>query len=286
MEAKQLRGFELAGLRLVVEVPTGWNWVWPDVGSQRSCSFEKPDIHVAVHALREQRVLEHAQLYSHEGSLFEAERCGGNSYLLVSGDRRLARLDADARRCDVWLPPTAIRSRVLPLARPLADLVLIHRALARGALAVRATAAVRRGRALVVLGESRLADPKPGTVIWAGWLLLEPRVGGAWVYPLPSTLQTGVTPQVGALLEGLQTTQPGSNDDSLTQILDPESAAAEILRFAFAPVTGDTSANPMLEAATRLAESVSTLRLGAVGGERFGWRRTRSASCLVPPAGA
>ena len=286
MGRTKLRGFEWAGLRLAVEVPAGWSWEWPRDLSQRICHPEKPDVYVSVHPLREHRVLKSALPYSHDGSLFEAGRLGGDHYLMVYGDRRLARFDPDFRWCNVWLPPSAIRNRVFPLARPLDDLVVIHRALVRGALAVRATAAVQRGRALVVLGDSRLADPKPGTVIWEGWLLLEPRGEGTRVYPLPSTLQTGTTPRAGALLEGLHVIDSVANDDSLTRTLDPEIAAGEILRFAFAPLAGSNSTNRLLEAATRLAERVRVVRLGAASGQRFVWRRARSPLSLVPPAGA
>jgi hypothetical protein len=286
MGRTKLRGFEWAGLKLAVETPDGWTWDWPEHLERRICHPESPDVYVSVRRLREHRVLKDADPYSHEGSLFEAGRCGGDHCLVVIGDRRFARFDRDFRWCDVWLPPSAIRNRVFPLARPLDDLVVIHRALVRGALAVRATAAIRRGRALVVLGDSRLADPKPGTVMWEGWLLLEPHRDGTRVYPLPSTLQTGTTPRAGALLEGLHVIDSVANDDPLTGVLDPEIAAGEILRFAFAPLAGSDSTDRLLGAATRLAAGVSLVRLGAASGQRFSWRRARSPLALVPPAGA
>ena len=286
MGRTKLRGFEWAGLRLALEAPAGWIWDWPAGLSQRICHSEDPDVYVSVHPLREHRPLAHVRPYCHEGSLFQAGRSDGDDYLVVNEDRRLARFDGDIRHCDVWLPPSAIRSRVFPLAHPLDDLIVIHRALARGALTVRATAAVRRGRALVVLGDSRLADPKPGTAMWEGWLLLEPRNDGTRVHPLPSTRQTGPTARAGALLEGLHVVDAGANDDSLTQTLVAELAAGEILRFAFAPLAGSNRTHRLLTTATRLAETVSMVRLGATSGQRFGWRTARSPLSLVPPAGA
>ncbi len=286
MGRTRLRGFEWAGLKLAVEAPAGWSWDWPEHLSRRICHPESPDVYVSVHPLREHRVVKNALPYSHEGSLFEAGRRGGDHYLVIGGDRRVARFDRDFRWCDVWLPPSAIRNRIFPLARPLDDLVVIHRALVRGALAVRATAAVQQGRALVVLGDSRLADPKRGTARWEGWLLLEPRGDGTRVYPLPSTLQTGTTARGGALLDGLHVSDSVANDESLAGVLDPEIAAGEILRFAFAPLAGSGSADRLLGAATRLAAGVSLVRLGPASGQRFSWRRARSSLALVPPAGA
>ena len=286
MVPKQLRGFEWGGLRLVVEAPSQWHSNWSADQRLEACAPEDPDVQVAVHPLREQPLLKHALTYSHEGCLFEAGRCGREDYLLMDADRRLARFDGDALRCDVWLPPSAIRAGVFPLARPLDDLIVIHGALARGALAVRATAAVRGGRALVVLGESSLADPQPDTLIWEGWLLLEPEENATRVHPLPSTFRSGAGPLGGALLEWLHVADSGPSDAELPGSLGPEAAAGQILRFAFAPLAGWNSTERMLVAATRVAERVPMLRLGRVGGRRFGWKRSRPQMSLVPLAGA
>ena len=286
MVRKELHGFEWGGLRLAVEAPAQWNFNWPRHLSQAACAPEDPDVHVAVHTLREDPLLKQALAYSHEGCLFEAGRCGREDYLLVDADRRLARFDGSGLRCDVWLPRSAIRDGVFPLAQPLDDLVVIQGALARGGLAVRATAAVRGGRALVVLGESSLADPQPDTLMWEGWLLLQADGDATRVYPLPSTFRSGAGPHAGALLEGLHVADSGPSDDELPSSLGPEAAAGQILRFAFAPLAGWNSAERMLVAATRVAERVPMIRLGTVGGRRFGWKRARPPMSLVPPAGA
>lgn len=286
MGRTKIRGFEWAGLRLALEAPAGWHWNWPPALSQRLCNPEDPDVYVSVNPLREHRALENVRPYYHEGSLFEAGRIDGQDCLVVNEDRRVMRFAEDLHRCDVWLPPSAVRSQVFPLAHPLDDLVVIHRALAHGALTVRATAAVRQGRALVVLGDSRLADPKPGTELWEGWLLLVPNSDGTRVHPLPSTLQSGPVLRAGALLEGLHVVDAGPNDDSLTRTLSSELAAGEILRFAFAPLIGSNSSDRLLASVTRLADRVAMVRLGATSGQRFAWRAARSPASLVPPAGA
>lgn len=290
MARTRIRGFEWAGLRLALEVPSGWSWDWPTGLAESVCHPEDPDVHVSVHPLRETRGLESAIPYCHEGSLFEMGRGNGDSYVSVTGDRRAARFSQDLRFCDVWLPPSAIRGRIFPLARPLDDLVVIHRALLRGALAVRATAAVRSGRALVVLGESNLAEPDSGpdaeTAMWAGWLLLDPQPEGTRVYPLPSTRQTGSIAAGGAVLDGLHVMDSVADGEFLTGTLDPEIAATEILRFAFAPLAGANTTDRVVTAATRLAAGRPVLRLGGAGGQRFGWRRSRHPLSLVPPAGA
>lgn len=286
MARTRLLAFEWAGLKLAVESPVGCSWEWPPEIADRTCHPDDPDVHVSVQSLRQQRVIENAVPYSHEGSLFEAGRRGTDHCLGVAGDGRVARFDPDFRWGDVWLPPSAIRNRVFPLARPLDDLLVIHRALVLGALAVRATAAVRQGRALVVLGDARPANLQPGTAMWEGWLLLDPRPDGTRVHPLPSTHETGARVRGEVLLEGLHVIDSVANDDSLTRTLDPEIAAGEILRFAFAPLASSSSTDRMLSAATRLAGRVSLLRVGAAIGQRFAWRRARSPLTRVPPAGA
>lgn len=283
---KRRLGFEWGGLRLVLEAPEQWHFDWPAHLDRAICAPEDPDVHVVVHQLREEPLLKQALVYSHEGCLFEAGRSGREDYLLVDAGRRLARFDRDGSRCDVWLPPSALREGVFPLARPLDDLVILHGALARGALAVRATAAVRDGRALVVLGESSLADPQPDTLMWEGWLLIEDSGDAPRVHPLPSTLRSGPGPLAGAVLEGLHVADSGPIEDGLPGSLGSEAAAGQLLRFAFAPLAGWNCTERMLVAATRVAERVPMLHLGSTSGRRFGWRRARAPMSLVPPAGA
>ncbi len=285
MEPTKLRGFEWAGLKLAIEVPSGIDWNPALEGfAEADRHLTNPDVHVCVEWRRDPSPLLDATSYCHEGSLFEAVGRGSEHWVSVSDDGRLARFDATFQRVRVALSPS---SPLFPLARPLDDLVLIHRALARGALALRATAAVRDGRALVILGDATPEPPSGGTSLWQGWLLIEPLADGIVVHPLPSTIRSGRFGSTcrRAWLDGLHV-MDALMSDGTADTLDPELAAGEILRYAFAPLASASCTDRLVEAATDLARRVSILRLCGAGTSGFAWRAARATRSLAPPAGA
>jgi hypothetical protein len=226
--------------------------------------------------------------YSHEGGDFQTGRVGNDYWIRVEGDGRIARFDRSLSWVRVGMTPEATRAGLFPLTRPLDDLVLIHRALANGAIAVRATAAVTEGRALVILGGGSTETPSGRTSLWQGWLLLQPGRDHVAVHPLPSTIRSGrfdAATRV-ARLDGLHVIDSISGDGYGASTLDPDLAAGEVLRYAFAPLASAESTDRLVGAATELAARVAIVRLGSAGSGGFAWRSARSARSLVPPAGA
>ena len=287
MGRTRLRGFAWAGVKLAIEVPAEIEWRWPACLADQTCHPEDADVHVSLERLREPSPDCDVLRYAHQGKVFEAGRDGRDHVVRIARDGRVARFDPSFRWARVALPDAAIRDGLFPLASPLDDLVLIHRVVAAGGLVVRAMAAVSRGRALVILGDAELAPPGESTGLWSGWLILRPRADGFDVHPLPSTTRTGGPGHApGARLEGLHVLDALAAEDSLSATLDPEVAAAELLRFAFAPLGSAQNVEPLVETATALARLVPVLRLGGLGRARFGWRAMRAVASLVPPAGA
>ena len=288
MRRTELRGFEWAGLRLAIEVPRDVDWTLPLEGFRQVDCHAAPDVHVSVEWRRDASPLPDGIPYCHEGSLFEASNRGSGHWVSVSDDGRLASFDSSFESVRVALPPVVPGEPALfPLERPLDDLVVIHRALATGALALRATAAVRDGRALVILGDATPEPPSRGTALWQGWLLIEPGADGIAVHPLPSTIRSahfGSTCRQ-AWLEGLHVMDPMTREGTV-DTLDSELAAGEILRYAFVPLVSPGGTDRLVEVATDLARRVPILRLRGVGSGSFTWRAAGSARSLVPPAGA
>jgi hypothetical protein len=288
MGRTRLRGFAWAGVKLAIEVPAAVEWQWPEALVDRTCHPEDADVHVSVERLRQPSPACDVLRYAHQGRVFEAGREGRDHVVHIVRDGRVARFDPAFRWARIALPDAAARAGVFPLASPLDDLLLIHRVIAAGGLVLRAMAAVRQGRALVILGDATPAPPGPSTALWSGWLVLQPGREGFDVYPLPSTLRSGARSRnaLGARLEGLHLLDSAADDDTVAATLDPEIAAAELLRFAFAPLGSASHVDPIVEAATVLARRVPVLRLAGLGGARFAWRATPARTSLVPPAGA
>jgi hypothetical protein len=63
-------------------------------------------------------------------------------------------------------------------------------------------------------------------------------------------------------------------------VLDPEAAAAELLRYAFSPAQDADGADRALEAASNLAHQISVIRMGATGVGGFAWQRGRAGTAL------
>jgi hypothetical protein len=291
MGRTRLRGFEWAGLKVAIEVPPGVVWEAPEGLADSSCHPDDADVHVSVELMTESSGLAEVTpdcQYSHEDGVFHAGRVGDDHWIRVEGDGRIARFDRSLRWVRVGMTPAAAKAGLFPLRRPLDDLVLIHRALANGAIAVRATAAVTDGSALVILGGGVSELPTARTSLWQGWLLLQPGADQVSVHPLPSTIRSGRfdTGTRVARLDGLHVIDSITGEEYGASTLDPDLAAGEVLRYAFAPLASAESTDHLVGAATELAARVPIVRLCSAGSSDFAWRSARTARSLVPPAGA
>lgn len=292
MGCRVLRGYEWAGLRLAVEVPEGVDadrdWRLPP-GFAPDADPEDAAVRVRLHEGDESlhaRLATGGTVYFHEGDVFEAGRVGDQHWIRTADDGRIAWADPGFGLIEV-ARVTPLSGRGFPLARPLDDLVLIHRALLQGAFALRATAAVRGGRALVLLGDAGHPPACRETAVWQGWLLLQPGRAGIRVAPLPSTRRAGpACKRPVASLAGLHVLDPMTVARDAVRVLDPDLAAAELLRYAFAPITSPDPGERLVGAATRVASRIPVVQVAAAGRSPFGWRSSAGVSRSGLPAGA
>lgn len=255
MEAREQRGYAWAGLEWIVEVPAGVDperdWNLP-IGFV-PCAHPDPDraVRIEVSNASAAAPLPGGTAYFHEGDVFEAGRLGGHHWIRRAEDGRVAVAAPDFGAIEVALPMPATRAG-FPLAHPLDDIILLHRALEQGAFALRGAAAVRDGEAIVLLGDAPRADVEGRTALWQGWLVLQPAGDGVDVLPLPSTIRSGRSGWAGtrARLAGLHVTTVMTGASETLRVLDADAAAGELLRFAFAPIDGGESGEKLLWAAT------------------------------------
>lgn len=289
----ELRGYDWAGLKLAVEVPDGVDadrhWRLP-AGFVPDGDGQGAAVRVRLHEADEAlhaRLSSEGTVYFHEGDVFEAGRVGSRHWIRTAEDGRVAWADEGFQ----WIEIARLRPHAeadFPLARPLDDLVLIHRALLQGAFALRATAAVRGGRALVLLGDAGRPLACDRTAVWQGWLLLLPARDGVRVAPLPSTRRSGGAPArlSVARLSGLHVLDPMTVARDAVRVLDPDLAAAELLRYAFAPITSPDASDQLVGIATRVACRVPVVQIATAGGSAFGWRAASGVARAGLPAGA
>jgi len=290
MRRAVLRGFDWAGMKLSVEVPEGIDperdWVLPDGLVPLPDTDFEADLQIGFDGRSDSPLAGEGDTWFHEGDVFESGRLGSSHWLRRPEDGRVALADASFRFVNVCVPSEACDAG-FPLAHPLDDLILIHRALQQGAFALRATAVIEEGKALVVMGDAQYEQAARSAACWKGWLLLRSTRTGIRVAPLPSTLRSGRVGQNGrtAELSGLHVIDPMSCEGDVVRVLDADSAAAELLRYAFSPIASDEGER-LVETATALASRVPVVQLMSAGCDRFAWQSESSMLRAVLPAGA
>lgn len=304
MGRTKVRGVELGGVRLAVEVPPGFAWQWPARWfPELTCSPYNPDVYVGVRVGVTAVPRFDAIAYSCYGGSFEIGRVGEDWVVVVHGRERFERVawfDDCFRQGEIVISPRALSSRTHavdhPLQHPLDDLIVMHRVIHGGGLVLRGSALVRNGSALVFLGAARPpADPllPRGSAKYESEMLAHDQVvlqregSGMRAYGTPWRVEAPVPAPLSAHLEALYVMSSSRNGISARR-LDPEGALSELLSHAYAPVHDAASAERQLEAARRVADRVPLLVLERPerSEERvisFGWGHRQAALGFAPP---
>ena len=304
MARTKLRGVELGGVRLAIEIPPVFSWRWPETWPfDLACPPHEPDVYVAVRVGTIAVPRFDAITYSCEGGSFEIGRVGQDWVVAVHGRERferVARFDPDFREGEIVISPRALSNGANgvehPLQHPVDDLIVMHRVVRDGGLMVRGSALLRRGSALVFLGGGAPpADPSLGRgeakhvsrLLARDQVVLRSGDGGVRAYGTPWRERTGIRGPTSARLEALYVMRSPHNGVAV-QRLDPERALHELLAQSFAPVHDPESAERQLQAARGVIERVPLLALdrrrhSAEGVVAFGWGQRQAAMGFAPP---
>jgi hypothetical protein len=301
----RLRGVELGGVRLAIEVPHAFSWRWPVTWMpELACSPHDPDVYVGVRVGVVSVPRFDAIVYSCEGGSFEIGRVGRDWVVVVHGRERferVARFDSGFREGEVVISPRALslgaQGLEHPLQHPLDDLIVMHRVARDGGLVVRGSALLRRGLALVFLGTG--APPVDLPSGWSGAkstsrLLARDRVvlqvdqDGIRAHGTPWRGSAGDHTPTSACLEALYVVRSSRNGVA-AQRLDLERALRELLSQSFAPVHDPESVERQLRAARSIVERVPLLVMERPKRREeeaiaFAWGHRQAALGLAPPA--
>lgn len=296
-----LRGIELAGVRMAIEVPPLLSWEWPDSEwSSLACSPADPDIYAGVR-VGEIPALEWDPItYSFEGGSFDVGRLGADWGVVVRDVHghveRLARFDERLCEGEVIVTPQAARRCRFPMAGPLMDIVLLQRAMLEGALVASGTVVMRGGRALVFLGADGAAHHAPIDIDseWrqagevsqksvTGRIVLRPDPEAVWLHVLPGD-SPGSCSGASGRVDGIHVV-----DDShavYAERLSPDAAVSQLLQYAYAPVHDPESAERLMAVADCIAARVPVAKLGLPGERRvvpFTWGQRHAALAFAQP---
>lgn len=301
MGRTRLRGIELAGIRIAVEVPASEPWDWGACEHERfACPPADPDVYVGVRRARTLDVPAQSIVYACEGGTFEVARAGEDWVVAVHGRERferVARFDESFSQGEVCCRQD-IGFLTHPLAHPLDELILLHRIAREGGMVLRGSAVYREGHALVFVGDRD--RPAEAADARCGWkqargpgglagdrVVVRAHESGVRVHGTPwqriSASPDSETP-LRARLDAVHVLH--DSDAVFAERLEEEAAHAALLAYAFAPVHDPDGALRLAPVAEQIARSVPVLRLGLPSQERvvpFTWGQRQAALAFAPP---
>lgn len=280
MARTKLRGIGIGGLRIAVESPAAWEWDWPDPHARFRCPTSDPDVYVGVRVGRASLPLRQSTVYALPRGTLEVGRCGAEWGALIRDDCgvRAARFDARIRSVEVMVTPSAATSLEAhhPLAHPLDELLVLHRAARDGGALVRGRLVVRADGATLVLG----ADE--------GRVLLRPRGEEvrAWATPWGRDAAPLSAPPLSARLGAVQAPLAGAAPGA--RPLDDAAASAALLAEVVAPIHCYELAARAATAVEQVAQRVPVVRIGLPAADpvvSFDWHRREAGLGFAPPPG-
>jgi hypothetical protein len=293
MARTRLRGLEIGGIQIGIEVPESCEWDWPDAPvSEFQCLPREPEVHVGIRVGGIESGDLGGELYSIGSWIFEVARSGEDWRLGLSrgGQRaQVALFDKEFLNGEIVISEEMAASRVYPLRGPLDEWIVLHRTVARGGLCLNASAYELDGEAILSLGTATLGSasgchtPSSSLLGHSALLVREERdllrlFRTPWSESIDSRLP------VESRLSELQSAE--DSEESFRNVLDPVDAAEILVRNAVVPLCDDALLERVMRNAQRIAQAVPVAEVGqaAVTSEApMAWLSTQLQNAFAPP---
>ena len=273
MTRTRLRGLEIGGIQIGIEVPDCCPWEWPESPvADFTCLPRNPEVHVGLRVAEFSSADLGGECYGLGAWTFEVARCGEDWLLGLSrrGVReQLATFDREFQTGEVLVCPEAARNRRFPLRSPLDEWIVVHRTVAGGGLSLYASACRVDSGARVRLGPGAANRDAPNR-----WLTPRTALFGRDTVLLReqgSTLRSFRTPWSDAMDPLLGYSPPVADlvvveetQQAYRECLDPDDAADLLVSHAILPLCDEALFDRVLRNARKLAGRVQVLRCGEV----------------------
>jgi hypothetical protein len=295
MARTRLRGLEIAGVQIGIEVPKSCAWQWPSSRiAEYSCLPRDPEVHVGVRVGEVDSYDFDGECYTLGGWTFEVARQGEDWILGLSrGGRReqLAFFDKNFRIGEIVLSRNIADLRVYPLRSPLDEWIVLHRVVSGGGLCLNATASAQPGGACIRLGE---ADPNS----IRGWTTPSTTLLGrntVWLREVAGRLTLfrtpwgeAMDPQLGSRSRVADISIFENAENPYRELLDPSDAAEILVTHAVVPVCDEGLLERVLRNAQRMGESARVMRFGEreIPTAPIAWQSENLQFGFAPPRGA
>ncbi|MEZ4278109.1 MAG: hypothetical protein R3F21_00625 [Myxococcota bacterium] len=269
MGRTRLRGLEIAGIQIGIEVPDTCEWEWPETAVRDfACPPREPEVHVGLRIAEVGAGQLQGELYRIGGSTFEIARRGDDWLIALSrGGRRrqLALFDRDFRIGEIVQSPEWAQERRYPLAGGLDEWLVLQRTVARGGLCVSGRATLQDGGARIELGNDdsgatqgwRVASP---SLIGRQTLVLRSEGVGLRVFRTPWS--TVMDDRLGKDARVVELYCFDASERIFRELLDPNEAAEELVGHAVLPLNDERFLDRVLRNARRASDQTSFVRVG------------------------
>lgn len=260
MARTRLRGLEIAGIEIGIEVPRGCEWEWPDSPvADFQCLPRDPEVHIGLRVGALPGMDLGGERYAVGPWTFEIARRGSDWLLGLSrqGTRvQLAHFDRAFRVGEVILSPEAAATRSYPLQSPIDEWIVLHRIVATGGLIVTGRARVEAERMIVRLGREDGSQDRRQSARGSSWLgrdslVLRPIGGDPRLFPTPwsEDLDLGLARSIR--VDEIERTEQA--EMAFEAPVDPQEAAEVLLSHAVVPLCDESVLERALRNAQRLA---------------------------------
>ncbi|MBW2389536.1 MAG: hypothetical protein JRG89_14020 [Deltaproteobacteria bacterium] len=274
MGRSKLRGVEIAGVKLAIEVPSNLPWQWPNEQLRSlACGPIDPDVHIGVRVARPRRP--HGETYHYEsrGVRFEIGWEGENWVVGIFGEdgcQRTARFDADFRHGEIVVSPECAAEAAYPLEHPLDELILLHRLTREGCVVMNGSVSLQDGEALLFLESGRseqtemlggVSDSRLISHVVLRPVLERDAISDTqiWVHSTPWRNNGNTASWHRAPLAAIHILSP-DGDRPLERLTDRE-AECELLNHVFAPIHDPQAADRLFDVVARVVRRTSVLSM-------------------------
>ena len=294
MTRTRLRGLEIAGIQIGIEVPPNCLWQWPDGAiAEHSCLPRDPDVHVGVRVGQVGSGELGGECYALGAWTFEVARSGEDWILGLSrGGRReqLAFFDRDFRAGEIVLSFEGNQRPGYPLRTPLDEWIVLQRTVARGGLCLTGSAFGYQGQATIQLGSrgpgvaNRWTTPAT-TLLGRNTLWVREEAGSLRLFQTPWGEVTDSQLGAQARVHDINFTEDAPH--AYRERLDPGEAAELLVNHAVVPLCDERLLERVLRNAQRIGEVACISRIGEnmQSPAPIAWQSPQLQSGLARPRG-
>jgi len=295
MTRTRLRGLEIAGVQMGIEVPDFYDWEWPESPvAEFICLPREPEVHIGLRVCDFSSADLGGECYGLGAWTFEVASYGDGWLLGLSrrGVRdQLATFDRDFRNGEILVSRAASESRRFPLRTPLDEWIVLHRTVARGGLCLNGSATAVGSQASIQLGTqasnhstpNRLATPRMG-LLGRDTVLLREEGGELKSFDTPwndsSDPLLGYSTRVSEIIITEEAERP------YQESLDPDDAAELLVTHAVVPLCDDALLDRTLGNARKIAERTRVVRCGEFveSTAPIAWQSSHLQHAFAPPS--